>query len=326
MTSDMLVYTLFGGKASWGGRTSPNGKKLPTHKIPTKSALIGMIGAALGWTREDDPEIGRSAEDRLDQLHQDLAVAVRIESIGVQQTDYQVAQAPKLPLGQLPSWGRRIQHRRHELGVSSRLPSRDITPDECRIERMTSTPQNIDYLCDVMYTVALWYWEGCDPVEGASLGEIQHALHQPTFSLYMGRRDHTLGVPPDPEIVNDIDHPSDALDSRTSFRHVAQYRPGSWAGGPTDVGMPEIDPDALDDEARRLAASMRPSYSMSDETISITEVYPYTVEPPAYADTEGIRESRHDQRAPRSDQRSYVMRDVRRLTVDYPVKDLFAEN
>ncbi len=48
---EYLVFRLYGPMASWGGIAV--GEYRPGEKSPTKSAILGLIGAALGIRRDD---------------------------------------------------------------------------------------------------------------------------------------------------------------------------------------------------------------------------------------------------------------------------------
>lgn len=67
----------YGNEATFSRRT--------THSYPTKSAVIGMIGAALGYRRDDT---------RIQTLNK-LSVAVRVDQPGKVMTDFQIVEYAK---------------------------------------------------------------------------------------------------------------------------------------------------------------------------------------------------------------------------------------
>ncbi|MBM6764013.1 type I-E CRISPR-associated protein Cas5/CasD [Ligilactobacillus agilis] len=66
-------FQFYGNQASFNVRS--------TNLFPTKSAIVGMVAAALGYRREDT---------RISSLN-DLAFAVRIDQVGSTTTDFQIA-------------------------------------------------------------------------------------------------------------------------------------------------------------------------------------------------------------------------------------------
>ena len=79
----ILSFQLRGVLQSWG--ESSRWDNRDTSAIPTKSAVIGMLGACLGYPRGDE---------RLSLLSRKLRLAVRVDASGTVMTDYQTVQAP----------------------------------------------------------------------------------------------------------------------------------------------------------------------------------------------------------------------------------------
>ena len=82
--SDFLVFQLYGPLCSWGGVAV--GQERPTETHPTKSAIVGMIAAALGVRRED--------ENAQRELIEGYGLAIRTELPGVLECDYHTAESP----------------------------------------------------------------------------------------------------------------------------------------------------------------------------------------------------------------------------------------
>ncbi|MDD5036069.1 MAG: type I-E CRISPR-associated protein Cas5/CasD, partial [Methylococcaceae bacterium] len=81
---EFLVFRLYGPLASWGDIAV--GEQRPTTPHPSKSAILGLVAAALGIRRDEN------------KRHQDLAAgygyAVRVDAPGVLLRDYHTTQIP----------------------------------------------------------------------------------------------------------------------------------------------------------------------------------------------------------------------------------------
>ncbi len=81
MTS-FLLFTIYAPFASWGDIAV--GETRGSWDRPSRSAVLGLLGAALGIVRED-----QAAHDALDIGY---GVAVRADAVGVALRDYHTAQ------------------------------------------------------------------------------------------------------------------------------------------------------------------------------------------------------------------------------------------
>ena len=81
---DILVFRLYGPMASWGEIAV--GESRHTASYPSKSAIIGLLGAALG--------IARDEEEKQQQLQQGYALAVELLTAGSLLRDYHTTQVP----------------------------------------------------------------------------------------------------------------------------------------------------------------------------------------------------------------------------------------
>lgn len=86
MGRPILLLRLEGPLQAWGLRSHWDVRD--TGEEPSKSGIVGMLGAALGWGRRDS---------RLDELEQSLIIGVRIEREGQRMIDFQTVS------GQLPT-------------------------------------------------------------------------------------------------------------------------------------------------------------------------------------------------------------------------------
>lgn len=128
---------------------------------PGRSAIIGLLGAAMGIRRDGD----FSALDR-------LRMAVAIFQPGEVMRDYHTVQT--VPTAR----ARRPQSRPDALRQAGRDANTTITLR--------------DYRMGVLYGVAVW---------GGDLAAIAEALRRPVFTLYLGRKSCPLSAPVDPRIV-----------------------------------------------------------------------------------------------------------------------------
>lgn len=230
-----LVFRLYGPLASWGEVAV--GEERPSALHPTRSALLGLLAAALGLRREALPE--------LTELGRTLRFAVRVESAGVPVRDFHTAQvlAPRRG-GVQTTREAQLRGRRHEL------------------ETILSWR---DYRCDALYRVAAWH-EGESP--RWELSALAHALKRPVFPLYLGRRSCPPGLPLSPRV---LEAPSAAAALQAAdlplpfLLPVERMRDGSrtalgvyWEGSPEAAGFVARE-SALrrDDPVPRLRRSYR---------------------------------------------------------------------
>jgi len=164
-----LVFRLYGAMASWG-EAAP-GDVRPTELRPTRSALLGLLAAALGIDRRDE-EAHRA-------LASELTFGLRVESAGVPIVDFHTAQLRK------PSKRWRPRTRAEQL-------------DQARDKLMT-VPSRRDYRCDALVDVAV-----ASEVESPrySLEALCTALERPAFTLYLGRKACPPALPLAPRVLD----------------------------------------------------------------------------------------------------------------------------
>lgn len=164
--SQYLVFQLHGPMASWGADAP--GEVRHTHDLPTRSALLGLLAAALGIRRDDDA--------RLAQFHQYYEFILRASKHPRWARDYHTIQTPKEV--------RKVRYytRRDEL--------REVELRETLISKR-------DYYSDAWWMVAVAATNGAP----YSLASLQHALTQPFFTPYLGRKSHPLALPLMPIIL-----------------------------------------------------------------------------------------------------------------------------
>jgi CRISPR system Cascade subunit CasD len=203
-----LLLTLYAPLASWGDITV--GERRTSWDRPSRSAILGLVAAALGLTRED-----QAGHDALDAGY---GVAVRVDAPGRAAMDYHTAQS--LPQAEMkrarPATRREMlrhgeQHHRLETILSFR-----------------------EYRADAAYTVAIWARDGAR----WPLTDLCAALKAPRFVPYAGRKANALAWPMQPTIV-EADTLAAAFDTRPALDGgpmLAALRPPA---GPKSVSCDE---------------------------------------------------------------------------------------
>lgn len=168
--TEYLVFTL---SATIGAMGDLAGHERRGSQLwPGRSAVTGLLGAALGLRREDD-------FSDLDALG--LAVAPFVTGVEHVFRDYHTVET-------VPSAKARRPNSRPE---ALRIAGRD-----------TNTTITLrDYRTGSLFGVALW---------GGELEPLRAALVEPVFTLYFGRKSCPLSAPVAPRIVT-ADSPEDAL-------------------------------------------------------------------------------------------------------------------
>lgn len=165
--ADFLIFQLYGAMASWGDIAV--GEYRPSLGHPTKSAVIGLVAAALG--------IDRSEDEKHRTLSQGLGVGVCVRASGELMRDYHTVQ--------VPGGKRNYATRRDELGF-----------DKLNLNTILSQR---DYRTDAYYQVAVWA-NGLDLAW--SLAEMQASLKEPVYPLYLGRKSCAVSLPLEPLIFS----------------------------------------------------------------------------------------------------------------------------
>jgi CRISPR system Cascade subunit CasD len=169
---EYLVFRLYGPLASWGGIAVGEVRPSATH--PSKSAILGLVGAALGIDRNQEAVHRAMAEA--------YGFAVRVDSMGVPLVDYHTAQVPPSGTGRNK---RRFATRREEL---STLPK----------EKLNTILSRRDYRQEALATVVLWQRCADCPFP---LDAIRTALERPSYVLYLGRKACPLALPVEAQVV-----------------------------------------------------------------------------------------------------------------------------
>ena len=181
---EYLIFRMYGMMASWGDIAV--GEFRPTFDRPSKSAIMGMISAALGIRRDE--------EERLRELAAGYLMALRIDAPGTLLRDYHTAQVPASGKGRKKTV---FPTRKAELSV----PKDDLN----------TVLSSRDYRCDALYTVCLWSSTASPPY---SLATLKEHLDKPVFGLYLGRKSCPLSLPLEAHVV-----PADTISGAFSSAH-----------------------------------------------------------------------------------------------------------
>jgi len=171
--SETEVATLFlrleGPLQSWGGRTI--GRFRRTESIPTKSGVIGLLGAALGLHRGE-------LNQCLDDLN-NLMMGVRVDRAGHIEEDYQTVGAK---IGVLAADGEIKQSPElktlYPNRVTYQVGRKESLPDPKSYETIVSPRE---YLIDASFLVIL---RG----DGELIETLAEAVRNPKWPLFLGRK------------------------------------------------------------------------------------------------------------------------------------------
>lgn len=160
------IFQLYGPLVSWGEIAIGGTRRSALH--PSRSAILGIVAAALGIRREAEQDLG--------ELNRSLSVAVRVDVPGTLLTDYHTIQVPK-----------------KERGVS--YLTRKDEMDAAR-EKIGTILSSREYRCDAYALAAV-----CLQDSRWTLTQIAEHLEYPTFHLYLGRKSAPPAMPLHPQII-----------------------------------------------------------------------------------------------------------------------------
>ena len=169
--ADFLLFQLYGPMAAWGDIAV--GERRPVQAQPSKSAMIGLLAAAVGLRREQ--------EEKQRALAKGIGCAVLVKNRGTPLTDYHTIQVPRA----VHCKKKTIASRRQELGVVTR-------------SELSTTLSYRDYRCDALAHVVVWLQPG---FADYGLQTLATALNRPRFVLYLGRKSAPLSLPVQAHVV-----------------------------------------------------------------------------------------------------------------------------
>lgn len=199
-----LCFRLHGPLASWGDIAV--GERRPSAAHPSRSAVLGVVAAALHLRRED--------ADAQAVLDRDLGFASRTDAPGELLIDFHTAQGPDEKLLRAAAAAAK------KAGRSWHRPA--TRRDELAFGRqeLSTLLSSRQYRVDALWTVALWLRT---PSARWSLAALQEALRTPGFVPYLGRKSCPLDLPLEPQLV-EAEHPVDAM-ARAAFQTDAIVAP-----------------------------------------------------------------------------------------------------
>jgi len=184
-----LLFQLYGPMSSWGDVAV--GESRVSAALPSRSALLGMLGAATG--------LKRTNEEQLASLSASVRFAVLAVSIGHFMRDYHTVQVP--PASVLKN--RPARTRRDELSVPK--------------NRLRTILSSRDYRGDALYRIVV----ESTGRGGFDLERLRQALLKPVFPLYLGRKACPPALPLQPQII--------VADSVLESLQKAVFdQPGTW--------------------------------------------------------------------------------------------------
>lgn len=231
---ETLIFQLQGPLSSWG--ETAVGEYRPTAGYPGRSAILGLLGAALGVERDDEAALAALAAG--------VRLAVGVLDEGRLLRDYHTAQVPsRSDLKKRPR-----ATRRDELA----LPKQDLNT-------ILSTR---DYRQGAAALVAVQVHAGA----AHTLAQLAEALRRPRFTLYLGRKSCPLALPAHPVIV-EAEHVHAAM---VSYQQAlaARWRDSKYAkAAPKAATLAKIVwGDDLDDAVIGLPRAL--SVTHKDEVIA----------------------------------------------------------
>lgn len=175
---DYLVFRLYGPMASWG--LPAVGGDRATAMAPTRSAILGLLGAALGIKRDDAAQ--------LDILRCAVQVATKQVTPTSLLRDYHTSQ--------VPSRNNKYVYRTRKNELC----------DEPK-EKLNTVLSTRDYRCDGVWVIAISIRSG----SSFSLEQLCQALQRPVYMLFLGRKSCPVAAPLAPVVLENV-HLKTALD------------------------------------------------------------------------------------------------------------------
>ncbi|MBI9082987.1 MAG: type I-E CRISPR-associated protein Cas5/CasD [Desulfobacterales bacterium] len=188
---DYLVFQLYAPMAAWGDQAV--GQERPSSDHPSRSALLGLVAASIGISRED--------EDQHCRLSDACHFGIKLFSGGLILRDYHTTQVPP------------------ESKNSCHLHTRRDELSETKLGTILSSRE---YRQDSFSVIALWLSEGQTPF---GMEQLRDALRQPAYHLYLGRKSCPLAMMLNPVII-----PSDTLKAALDSFPVATEAMGLATG------------------------------------------------------------------------------------------------
>lgn len=267
-----LIFRLYGPMAAYGDIAV--GEKRPAFPHPTRSGVLGLLGAALGVDRHQD--------DALAKLHHGYGVATRLDGVDGYLSDFHTVEAARdVAVNRyVKLHGHAPRYRAEEL---------DATRND---EKGNVTLSRRDYHLDTQSVVAVWAQNDHAP---HALEHLAAHLKQPVFVLYLGRKSCPPALPLHP-LITDAAHPLEALDRwdahdaegtklftpTRGWATRCEYRwEGEWPGAPRPLQT--VQRRDQPHNRRRWQFTERSEHLLIQERTTPTEVEDADVTHPASA-------------------------------------------
>ncbi|PID49822.1 MAG: type I-E CRISPR-associated protein Cas5/CasD [Proteobacteria bacterium] len=163
---DYLVFQLYAPLAAWGEQAV--GQERPSADHPSRSALLGLLAAALGIDRQDNMS--------QQQLSKSVKFGVKLLTPGLLLRDFHTIQ--------MPPENKKARHRK-------------TRRDELQEDKLGTLLSFRSYLQNSVAIVAIWL----EQVQHYDLPKLQQALERPHYHLYLGRKSCPPAVPMNPELI-----------------------------------------------------------------------------------------------------------------------------
>jgi CRISPR system Cascade subunit CasD len=240
-----LRFTLYAPVASWGEPAV--GEIRSSWDRPSRSAVLGLLAAALGITRDDD-----GGHARLDAS---VGVAVRLLAAGEPLMDYHTTQNPRESL------------------LRKRAPA---TRREALAMGEPATALSARWLRqDALALIALWLKPGAT----LTVSQLEAALCEPAFTLYAGRKANALGLPLSPALVQSQSLAEALREAPVLPESFERLRPrGGWGREVSHDLCEDFDAGLVAERSavRRDAAPVRSRWQFSDRTVYFGRIPPRT--------------------------------------------------
>ncbi len=248
---DGLAFSLYAPFAALGDLAV--GERRGGFDRPARSAMLGLVAAALGLDRAD--EDGHAA------LDSGYRLAQRVPLGGTLVTDYHTVQAPQAD--RKARWATRreaLDRPRHELATL--LSSRD-------------------YRADIWVDVALIRLKGAGPAPET----LAEALRRPAYTLFFGRKSCPLGRPVHPRCLAEVttvaallaslDEPAPGKPDEDLFAPL-RLGPHGTRDAPlyADIDLrpllaPDFRPLRIERRRDRVASRLRRQFELRDEIVAV---------------------------------------------------------
>lgn len=156
---DYLIMKLQGSMQAWGSHTFEDYRS--SHIFPTRSAIIGLLGACLGIERED---------------------IVKREALNTSLTKLTVRADPRYP-----NKGK-IALKMHKITDFHTVQNARKVDGVARKDAVVSRRE---YLCDAEFSIAMLF----DKQQGYALEDIKQAIQKPYYTPFLGRKSCPIQTP-----------------------------------------------------------------------------------------------------------------------------------